>query len=67
LKKNRAPTLVFAECVLIYLPTKNSNEIMKYFADNFDTVYFMNWEMMRLKDAFGQVMIQNFEVIFLYY
>ena len=40
---------------------------MKYFADNFDTVYFMNWEMMRLKDAFGQVMIQNFEVIFLYY
>jgi tRNA wybutosine-synthesizing protein 4 len=57
----KAPTLVFAECVLIYLPTKNSNEIMKYFADSFDTVYFMNWEMMRLKDAFGQVMIQNFE------
>jgi len=57
----KAPTLVFAECVLIYLPTTNSNEIMKYFVDNFDTIYFMNWEMMKLKDSFGKVMIQNFE------
>jgi O-methyltransferase involved in polyketide biosynthesis len=56
------PTLVFAECVLIYLPTKMSNEVLKYFADSFQNVHFLNWEMMKLNDKFGQVMIRNFEV-----
>lgn len=58
------PTLVFAECVLIYLPAKQSDDIMKYFAENFDSVYLMNWEMMKLNDQFGKVMIKNFEVLF---
>jgi len=56
-----APTLVFAECVLIYLPTKNSNDLMRYFGEHFKTIYLMNWEMMKLNDPFGQVMIRNFE------
>jgi O-methyltransferase involved in polyketide biosynthesis len=57
------PTLVFAECVLIYLPSKKSDEIIKYFATAFENIYFMNWEMMKLNDQFGKVMIKNFEVL----
>jgi hypothetical protein len=58
----RAPTLVFAECVLIYLPTNNADDIMRHFREEFETVYLMNWEMMKLKDPFGKMMIHNFEV-----
>jgi len=55
------PTLVYAECVLIYLTSQESDNIIKFFADNFENVYFMNYEMMKLNDPFGKVMIKNFE------
>lgn len=60
------PTLVFAECVLIYISSKESNAVLKFFADNFQTVYVMNWEMMKLNDQFGKIMIKNFEVVIFY-
>lgn len=53
---------MFAECVLIYLPTHNADDIMRHFREEFETVYLMNWEMMKLKDPFGKMMIHNFEV-----
>lgn len=58
-----APTLVFAECVLIYISSNESNAVLKFFNDNFATIYIMNWEMMKLNDQFGKIMIKNFEVI----
>eukprot|EP00330_Aristerostoma_sp_ATCC50986_P009704 CAMPEP_0114601662 /NCGR_PEP_ID=MMETSP0125-20121206/24273_1 /TAXON_ID=485358 ORGANISM="Aristerostoma sp., Strain ATCC 50986" /NCGR_SAMPLE_ID=MMETSP0125 /ASSEMBLY_ACC=CAM_ASM_000245 /LENGTH=157 /DNA_ID=CAMNT_0001811099 /DNA_START=373 /DNA_END=843 /DNA_ORIENTATION=- len=56
------PTLVFAECVLVYLPTKDSDALIKFFTDKFSTVYMANWEMMKLNDQFGKMMIKNFEM-----
>jgi len=57
----KVPTLVFAECVLIYLTTKESDNVIKWFVDSFTTIYFMNYEMLKLNDAFGKIMINNFE------
>jgi len=34
---------------------------MKYFADCYQNIHLLNWEMMKLNDKFGQVMIRNFE------
>jgi O-methyltransferase involved in polyketide biosynthesis len=46
----KAPTLVFAECVLVYIKAEDSNKVISYFLQNYEDVYFMNWEMMKLND-----------------
>jgi O-methyltransferase involved in polyketide biosynthesis len=56
------PTLVMTECLLIYLENKDSNAILKFLAENFDSAPYLsllNYEMILPFDQFGQTMINN--------
>ncbi|KAK6747922.1 hypothetical protein RB195_000870 [Necator americanus] len=55
------PTLFLAECVLVYMAVDQSAELLKHIAEFFDTVVFVNYEQVRIKDAFGSVMEKNLE------
>jgi len=57
----KVPTFVFAECVLAYLPAKQSDQAIQFFSVNFEKVYFLNYEMMFLNDQFGKMMVKNFK------
>jgi [phosphatase 2A protein]-leucine-carboxy methyltransferase len=53
------PTLVIAECVLIYMKTTHSNDLIEYFGKNFKNCVFLNYEQFKLNDRFGKIMIEN--------
>ncbi|VDO77293.1 unnamed protein product [Heligmosomoides polygyrus] len=55
------PTLFLAECVLVYMSVDQSAQLLKNISDYFDTVVFVNYEQVRIKDAFGSVMEKNLE------
>ncbi|RCN33209.1 leucine carboxyl methyltransferase [Ancylostoma caninum] len=55
------PTLFLAECVLVYMSVDQSAELLKHISEFFDTVVFVNYEQVRIKDAFGSVMQKNLE------
>jgi len=38
------PTLFIAECVLVYIETALTNDLLKWIATNFKTVAFINYE-----------------------
>ena len=56
------PTLVISECVLIYMQKTHSNELIKYFSDNFQDCIFLNYEQFKLNDRFGKIMIENMQM-----
>uniref|UniRef100_A0A0K0DXU6 Leucine carboxyl methyltransferase 1 n=1 Tax=Strongyloides stercoralis TaxID=6248 RepID=A0A0K0DXU6_STRER len=58
LNKN-APTLIIAECVLVYMNPEKSEELLKSLSEYFKISSFINYEQVCLNDTFGQVMIQN--------
>lgn len=53
------PTIFITECVLVYLPPDKSSELIKWIADSFPTVLFLNYEQVHMFDTFGQVMLNN--------
>lgn len=53
------PTLFLTECVLVYMPSKNSGAILKWCAEKFENCMFINYEQANMNDRFGQVMIEN--------
>ncbi|XP_065065850.1 leucine carboxyl methyltransferase 1-like [Rhopilema esculentum] len=55
------PTIFLAECVLIYLDPKDSNEILEWVARRFETAMFINYQPVNLTDRFGQVMLENLQ------
>ncbi|RNA04745.1 leucine carboxyl methyltransferase 1 [Brachionus plicatilis] len=55
------PTLVIAECVLIYMSMEHSSNLLKYLTQNFDQVGFVNYEQCNLADKFGDIMMANME------
>lgn len=40
----KIPTLIIAECVLIYMSTENSSDLLRFFTDKFETLAFLNYE-----------------------
>lgn len=55
------PTLVIAECVLIYLDPDVSRSLIKWAGEKFSTSIFVIYEQIHPDDGFGQQMIRNLE------
>eukprot|EP00850_Spirogloea_muscicola_P009396 SM000052S17788 [mRNA] locus=s52:594894:598379:+ [translate_table: standard] len=55
------PTLILAECVLIYLEPQSSRNICKWAGEHFTTAAFVIYEQIRPHDPFGQQMLLNLE------
>jgi len=53
------PTLVLAECVLVYLPPEKTARLLKWCSEKFKTSFFVNYEQVNLHTRFAQVMIEN--------
>ncbi|XP_069104544.1 leucine carboxyl methyltransferase 1-like [Argopecten irradians] len=53
------PTLFVTECVLVYVDTEHTNNILKWIAESFSVSMFLNYEQVNMSDRFGQVMIDN--------
>ncbi|CEF69464.1 Leucine carboxyl methyltransferase 1 [Strongyloides ratti] len=54
-----APTLIIAECVLVYMKPEKSEELIRSLSEYFKVISFINYEQVCLNDNFGQVMIHN--------
>lgn len=55
------PTLILAECVLIYMDPKQSREVIAWAARKLPLSAFVIYEQINPADAFGQQMVQNLE------
>ncbi|EWS72250.1 leucine carboxyl methyltransferase (macronuclear) [Tetrahymena thermophila SB210] len=55
------PTFIFAECVMTYIESKFSDELLKSIASTFDLAYFSSYEMFNPNDPFGKMMVKNFD------
>ncbi|ROT80208.1 putative leucine carboxyl methyltransferase 1 isoform X1 [Penaeus vannamei] len=53
------PTLFLAECVLVYMSTSKSSQLLQWIAEKFKSAFFINYEMVNLGDRFGEVMVSN--------
>ncbi|XP_041061596.1 leucine carboxyl methyltransferase 1 [Carcharodon carcharias] len=57
----KLPTLLLAECVLVYITPEKSAELIKWASSTFNTTMFINYEQVNMTDRFGQVMIENLQ------
>eukprot|EP00850_Spirogloea_muscicola_P016954 SM000141S00898 [mRNA] locus=s141:222372:225856:+ [translate_table: standard] len=55
------PSLILAECVMIYLEPQSSQNICKWAGERFTTAAFVIYEQIRPHDPFGQQMLLNLE------
>uniref|UniRef100_UPI00358F4CDA leucine carboxyl methyltransferase 1 isoform X2 n=1 Tax=Myxine glutinosa TaxID=7769 RepID=UPI00358F4CDA len=55
----KLPTVLLAECVLVYMAPSQSCQLLRWAADTFQTALFLSYEQVNLGDRFGQVMIEN--------
>ncbi|CAI5792445.1 leucine carboxyl methyltransferase 1 isoform X1 [Podarcis lilfordi] len=55
------PTLLLAECVLIYMTQDHSANLLKWVAGLFQTAMFINYEQVNMSDRFGQIMVENLQ------
>ncbi|XP_068003503.1 leucine carboxyl methyltransferase 1 isoform X1 [Melanerpes formicivorus] len=55
------PTLLVAECVLVYMTPQQSAELLKWAASTFPVGMFINYEQVNMMDRFGQIMIENLQ------
>ncbi|KAL3846475.1 hypothetical protein ACJMK2_017462 [Sinanodonta woodiana] len=53
------PTVFIAECVLVYIEPRKSEELLKWIVDNFSTAFFINYEQVNMIDRFGDIMLEN--------
>ncbi|XP_053412529.1 leucine carboxyl methyltransferase 1 isoform X1 [Nycticebus coucang] len=53
------PTLLIAECVLVYMTPEQSANLLKWAANSFETAMLINYEQVNMGDRFGQIMIEN--------
>ncbi|EAW55774.1 leucine carboxyl methyltransferase 1, isoform CRA_d [Homo sapiens] len=55
----KLPTLLIAECVLVYMTPEQSANLLKWAANSFERAMFINYEQVNMGDRFGQIMIEN--------
>ncbi|XP_074866601.1 leucine carboxyl methyltransferase 1 [Carettochelys insculpta] len=55
------PTLLIAECVLVYMTPQQSSDLLKWAANTFQAAMFINYEQVNMADRFGQIMIENLQ------
>uniref|UniRef100_A0A669QEF3 Leucine carboxyl methyltransferase 1 n=1 Tax=Phasianus colchicus TaxID=9054 RepID=A0A669QEF3_PHACC len=55
------PTLLVAECVLVYMTPQQSANLLKWAASTFPVAMFINYEQVNMADRFGQIMIENLQ------
>ncbi|XP_014343127.1 leucine carboxyl methyltransferase 1 isoform X2 [Latimeria chalumnae] len=55
------PTLLVAECVLVYMTPKQSADLVKWAANTFQTAMFISYEQVNMTDRFGQIMVENLQ------
>jgi len=53
------PTLILAECVLVYLPPEKTANLLSWFSSQFTSSLVVNYEQVNLHTRFAQVMIEN--------
>ncbi|XP_022341142.1 leucine carboxyl methyltransferase 1-like [Crassostrea virginica] len=53
------PTLFMSECVLVYIDSHKTKELLKWIADEFPAAMFINYEQVNMADRFGDIMIEN--------
>ena len=63
---NSLPTLIIAECVLVYLHADQVDKMMKWNCSQFHNLSAVIYEMINPKDPFGEMMITNIEVKYLF-
>ncbi|CAM9517014.1 unnamed protein product, partial [Discosporangium mesarthrocarpum] len=56
-----APTLIIAECVLVYMKEGESSRIIQWCGSSFSCALFAAYEMTKAGDSFGRVMISNIQ------
>ncbi|XP_044836466.1 leucine carboxyl methyltransferase 1 isoform X2 [Mauremys mutica] len=55
------PTLLIAECVLVYMTPEQSARLLKWAANTFRAAMIINYEQVNMADRFGQIMIENLQ------
>ncbi|XP_054851032.1 leucine carboxyl methyltransferase 1 [Eublepharis macularius] len=55
------PTLLIAECVLIYMTPEHSACLLRWASSTFLAAMFINYEQVNMADRFGQIMIENLQ------
>ena len=45
------PTIFLAECVLVYMPYVQSNNLLSWISDKFSSLFFINYEQVCILDA----------------
>lgn len=55
----KLPTLCLSECVLVYMPLKDSTSLIKWLSDNFNSLSIVNYEQCNMEDRFGDIMLAN--------
>jgi len=55
------PTLIIAECVLIYMSSDYSNALLCHLSKSFRQCCFLNYEQVNLSDKFGEIMLYNMQ------
>lgn len=53
------PTIFVAECVLVYIESQNTSNLLKWLSSNFTSAVFVNYEQVNMNDRFGEVMLNN--------
>lgn len=54
-----SPTLLIAECVLVYIESECVNRLLSWVSSKFASAMFVNYEMCNMNDMFGDVMLGN--------
>ena len=59
--RSEAPTLVFAECVLVYLAPEHSDALIAALAATFPNLALLTYDVINPNDAFGREMTANLQ------
>lgn len=53
------PTIILAECVLVYIEPVYCSKLLSWFATSFTSTVFVNYEQVNMHSRFGDVMLNN--------
>uniref|UniRef100_A0A0N5AAJ7 Leucine carboxyl methyltransferase 1 n=1 Tax=Syphacia muris TaxID=451379 RepID=A0A0N5AAJ7_9BILA len=55
----KAPTIVVCECVMVYMHLHQSSALINNLSSWFESLVFLNYEQVNMRDCFGEVMQKN--------